>query len=142
MACPTCDVPMREHAEEGHGRRWDAEVASEVTMTTTTRQFKLGTREWFAVEGEAGAITFFVDSYRGRTPGDLGYHAAADEPKPVGPDGDDPFWMTDCEFTTTRGCRYSGFVSGGMLDTLNEGGPLAVFERLNAIYVKHFEEKA
>ena len=134
MACPTCDVPMREHAEEGHGRRWDAEVASEVTMTTTTRQFKNLDREFFAVEGEAGAVTFFTYG-KGRQPGDLGYHESSE-------DRHDDRYTVGCEFTQAEGCKYSGFTSPGMLEVLNEGGALALFERLNAIYVKHFEEKA
>ena len=107
----------------------------------TTRQFKLGDRQWFAVEGEEGAITFFVQGRgKNRIPGDLGYHVAADEPQPSGPDDDDPFWMTGCDFTQTRGCRYSGFQSQGALEVLDKQGSVALFDKLTDIYHRHFTQ--
>lgn len=113
-------------------------------MAPTTRQFKQGGREWFVVEGDAGAITFFA--YRRgkkREPGDLGYHEAAEGPRaPQFEDDTDPFWHTGCEFTQTKGCRYSGYTAYGMLDLLTSEGPVVLLDHLTDIYEKHFSKGA
>lgn len=112
-------------------------------MQTTSRQYEQGGREWFAVEGDAGAVTFFVQSdfffgpvrqYKGRrvSAGDLGYHKASSLT-------DDFRFSKDCEFNPTAdGCEYSGYYAFEMLNVLVDNGPLAVLERLNAIYSQTF----
>ena len=103
----------------------------------TQRTFKQGDREWFVVEGEEGAITFFTYG-RGRKPGDLGYHDAADAPILLDEEDEDPRWMRDCEFTQTVGCRYSGTQAQRPLDILREDGPVALFDLLTTVYHNHF----
>lgn len=114
----------------------------------TQRTLKQGDRQWYIVEGEAGAVTFFtqgsfmtgptrvVDGKK-RMAGDLGIHTSADGPS----DDMDPRFMDRCEFTKGRGCRYDGFQSGGNLDLLADEGAAALFTHLTTIYTQHFEEK-
>ena len=112
-------------------------------MEPTTRQFKQHGREWFVVEGEAGAITFFTQPARGGglMAGDLGYHDAADEPKWDLTEDGDPYWTTGCTFVQTPGCRYSGYQAPRLLDALSEGGAADVFSILTTVYHSHFSGK-